>query len=214
MPAPEIDRPLLDITRPVATGIPVWPGDAAYQCGWTMRRADGASVNVAELRLSPHTGTHADGLFHASDTGARIGAAPLDAYIGPAFVVDARGREWLDESLVRDALQADPAERLLFRTGCWTDPATFPQRFPAFHPDAAARLARAGVRLVGTDAPSVDPFDSKDLPAHNAFGAAGIAILENLLLDDVVPGRYELIALPLRLNEADASPVRAVLRPR
>jgi len=72
-------------------------------------------------------------------------------------------------------------------------------------------LARRGARLVGTDAPSVDAFDSADLPAHKALLGAGIAILENLLLDHAAPGAYELIALPLRLRDADASPVRAIL---
>ena len=177
-----------------------------------MRRAAGSSVNVAELRISAHTGTHADGPFHVADDGLRIGAAPLDAYLGSARVVDLRGATAIDESIAAELLREQQPERLLFRTGCWTDPAVFPTAFPAISPGAAALFVEGGVKLVGTDAPSVDPFDSKELPTHNRFGAAGIAILENLLLDEVPEGDYELIALPLRLEEADASPVRAVLR--
>jgi arylformamidase len=165
--------------------------------------------------MSAHTGTHADGPFHVSETGPRIGFAPIDAYVGPAVVADARGREMLDEALVAGVLSRHPApERVLFRTGAWTDPDVFPTAFPAFTPGAARLLADAGVRLVGTDAPSMDPFTSKDLPAHHVFGGAEVAILENLALDHVPDGEYELMALPLRLEEADASPVRAVLRPR
>lgn len=203
---------LYDISWPVDEGLPVWPGDATYRVSWTMRRAEGASVNVAELCLSAHTGTHADGPFHASDEGVRIGAAPLDAYLGPAVVVDAQGREMIEEEWVSGLLAWQAPERLLFRTGCWTDPRTFPERFAALDPGAAARLVAAGVRLVGTDAPSVDPFDSKQLPTHRVLGEGGVAILENLLLAGVPEGRYELIALPLRLEESDSSPVRAVLR--
>lgn len=205
---------LHDITWPVRSGIPVWPGDAPCGIEWTMLRSAGESVNVAELRMSAHTGTHADGPYHVDSEGIRIGAAPLAAYLGPATLVDAPGRPMLDREFIESVLARGAVERLLVRTGCWTDPDRFPESFPAFTPEAATRLAAAGVRLVGTDAPSVDPFDSKTLDAHHALGQGGVAILENLKLDDVPEGEYELIALPLRLEEADASPVRAVLRER
>lgn len=203
---------IFDISRPVKAGAPVWPGDAPCHVGWTMRRDEGSTVNVAELCMSAHTGTHADGPFHVHDEGERIGEVKLDAYVGTAVVADFRGRPSIDAEHVRRLVEELRPERLLVRTGAWTDPETFPTDFPAFEPEAARALARAGVRLVGTDAPSVDPFDSRELPAHNVFRDAGIAILENLLLDDVEDGHYELIAFPLRLTEADASPVRAVLR--
>jgi arylformamidase len=201
-----------DITRPVRAGIPVWPGDAPFRVEWTLRRAEGATVNLSELHLSAHTGTHADAPFHTSDEGARMGAAPLDAFLGPALLVDARGWPSISRERVEPLLGEGAPERLLFHTGCWTDPGRFPDVFPAIEPDAARRMAAAGVRLVGTDAPSVDPFDSSDLPTHAILRESGILNLESLLLDGVPPGRYELIALPLRLEEADASPVRAVLR--
>lgn len=203
---------LYDVSWPVGEGTPVWPGDAPCALSWTMLRSGGASVNVAELRMSAHTGTHADGPFHVSDEGVRIGAAPLDAYLGPAVLVDVGERGRIDLRLVEETLAAGPAERVLFRTGCWTDPAAFPTSFPAPEPEAARALVRAGVRLVGTDAPSVDPYDSRELETHRVLGAGGVAILENLLLAGVPAGRWELIALPLRLTDADASPVRAVLR--
>ena len=205
---------LIDASRPVRTGTPVWPGDAPCCTCWTMTIAEGSSVNVSELRMSAHTGTHADGPFHVSDTGPRIGFAPIEAYVGRAVVADARGRAMLDEDVVRGVLAVHPRpERVLFRTGAWTSDDVFPTEFAAFTPGAARLLAEAGVRLVGTDAPSMDPFTSKELAAHHVFGAAEVAILENLALDHVPDGVYELMALPLRLEEADASPVRAVLRP-
>jgi arylformamidase len=202
---------LYDISRPVHTGIPVWPGDAAYRVDWTLRREEGMSVNLSELHLSAHTGTHADGPFHVADEGVRIGAVPLEPYLGPALLVDARGWPTISAERV-EPLLAERPERILFRTGCWTDPAVFPEQFPPIEPGAARRMAAAGVRLVGTDAPSIDPFDSKELPTHHIFREAGIANLESLWLEEAPPGRYELIALPLRFEEADSSPVRAVLR--
>lgn len=178
-----------------------------------MRQEDGDSVNAAELCLSAHTGTHADGAFHVDEGGARIGAAPLAAYIGPARVEEIGAAGEIGADVLGALLGGEMPERLLLRTGCWTDPEVFPTHFPTLTPAAAQTLADAGVRLFGTDAPSVDVFSSRDLPVHHVFAAAGIAILENLLLDGVPVGPYELIALPLRLEDADASPVRAVLRP-
>lgn len=204
---------LIDITRPVQQGIPVWPGDAPYHCHWTQRQAEGASVNLAELRLSAHTGTHADGPFHADSVGDMIGAAPPHRYIGPATVANAPPGKVISERWIAEQLAQHAVERLLLRTGCWADPHVFPEEFPVLEPGAADRLAAAGVLLFGTDAPSVDAFHSRDLPVHRRLGDGGVAILENLLLDDVAPGAYELIALPLRFMDADSSPVRAVLRP-
>ena len=205
---------LYDVTRPLVAGMPVWPGDAACEVAWTAHLGAESATNTAALRMSAHTGTHADGPYHVLPHGARIGAAPLDAYLGAARVVAAEGRETLDGRWMARVLAEGAPERLLVRTGAWTDPGAFPTRFAALDEDAARMLADAGVRLFGTDAPSVDPFDSAGLPAHRVLLGAGMGILENLLLDDVPPGDYELIALPLRLEEADASPVRAILRAR
>lgn len=205
---------MYDVTWPLREGFPVWPGDAPCGLSWTMLRSEGAAANVAELRMSVHTGTHADGPYHVTDQGARIGAAPLSAFLGPARVVEVGEGGRIDAAWVEELLRAGPVERVLFRTGCWRDPAELPTRFPAPEPGAARALVRAGVRLVGTDAPSVDPFDAEDLETHRVLAEAGVGILENLLLAGVPEGEYELIALPLRLVDADGSPVRAVLRAR
>src|SRR5262249_31438761 len=104
------------------------------------------------------------------------------------------------------------APRLLLATGTFPDPETFSTDFAALSPALVDFLHERGVLLIGIDTPSVDLFDSKDLPAHQASLRHDLAILEGLVLRDVPPGLYELIALPLRLEGFDASPVRAVLR--
>ena len=103
-------------------------------------------------------------------------------------------------------------ERVLLATGTYPDPTRFSSDFAALEPALIEHLWARGVRLVGVDTPSVDPFDSKDLPAHHAILQHDMAILEGLALAGVPEGLYELIALPLRLVGFDASPVRAVLR--
>jgi arylformamidase len=198
-----------DVTRPVRAGMPVWPGDPPCRVGWAARvPTDG--VNVAELCLSPHTGTHADGPYHVLEDGARIGDVPLGAFIGAAHVLEISGMMEIGEDWI--AAHLPPAcERLLLRTGAWGDPDVFPAAWPALAEDAARLLVARGVRLVGTDAPSPDAAEARDLPVHRVLLGAGVAIVENLLLDEVAPGEYELVALPLRFAEADASPVRAIL---
>jgi arylformamidase len=200
---------IIDVSQPVGPATAVWPGDQPCRVDWTMRRADGASVNVAALTLSAHAGTHVDGPYHVDDDGARPAELSLDAFLGPAIVIDARGRDRLDADVL-EGLDVDGV-RVLFRTRERIEPHEFPARFAAISPELARMLGEKRAPLVGTDAPSVDPFDSKTLDAHRILGRHRVAILENLVLDDVRPGNYTLVALPLRLGEADSSPVRAVL---
>jgi arylformamidase len=204
---------IYDISRQVDTSIPVWPGDAPFRVDWIALRSAGAIANVSALLVSPHTGTHADAPLHVRDSAEGIGEMDLAPFIGLALVVDVSKAAAIDREVVQSALRGHSRpERILFRTAAWGEGSAFPRTFAALTPEAIEILRSAGVRLVGTDAPSVDPFDSPDLPAHHALVSAGIAILENLYLDEVPPGAYELIALPLKLSGVDASPVRAILR--
>lgn len=201
---------IIDISQPLESATAVWPGDQPFQLQWTMEQARGDSVNVAAITMSVHTGTHTDGGFHVAADGQHAAELPLDAYIGKAVVVDARGRPQLDEAAL-NGVDLHHVQRILFRTRDTIDASEFPRDFLAPTNALVQRLAAAGVRLIGSDAPSMDVVDSTSLESHHALTSAGIAILENLVLTDVEPGVYILIALPLKLVDADSSPVRAVL---
>jgi arylformamidase len=201
---------IIDISHPLTAGTAEWPGDQPFELSWTMRQDRGDSVNVAAIKMSVHCGTHTDAGFHVVADGKRAAGLPLDAYIGQALVIDARGRSALDESVLSD-VDLDHVRRILFRTRDSDDPSVFPERFLTPSPALARRLVAARVRLIGSDAPSMDEATSKTLEAHHILIDGGVAILENLALSNVVAGVYTLIALPLKLVEADASPVRAVL---
>jgi arylformamidase len=201
---------IIDISQPISTNTAAWPGDQPFELKWTLQQARGDSVNVAAITMSVHVGTHTDGGFHVSAQGARAGELPLAAYIGKTLVVDARRRDSLAEDVLDD-VDLRETVRILFRTRERIDPAEFPPTFLSPTTGLARRLVEAGVRLVGSDAPSMDYVHSKTLDSHHIFTEAGVAILENLVLSDVEPGVYTLIALPLKLVEADSSPVRAVL---
>lgn len=200
---------LIDITRRIYPGVPVWPGDTPYRFELTAQISQGDSVNVGKIATTTHLGTHLDAPWHYVEAGGRLESVPLWVLVGPCRVVDARGQQALSVAFLQTV---ELAERTLFYTGQPNDWDAFPQKFTHVEPEVAVYLASRGVRLYGTDCPSVDPLTSKDLPAHKAFAGAGVYILEGLALDGVAVGAYELIALPLRLEGTDAAPVRAILR--
>ena len=204
---------LHDISVLTGAWTPEWPGDTPFSCGWAARIADGSSVNLTTITSSPHVGTHADAPLHVMDAGAGAESLPLDAFIGPALVVDVAGAprdlgtEWA-------AAVPDGTARLLLRTGASIASGTFPADWPALSAEAAAVLVRRGLRLLGVDAPSVDRRESKHLAVHHALFGGGAQVLENLDLRGVAAGEYELTAAPVKWAGVDAAPVRAVLRGR
>lgn len=205
---------LIDITHPLSERTATWPGDTPFSLTETARIARGAAVNLSVIRTSPHVGTHADAPLHYEERGAGMAELPLEPFVGPCLVVALEGRQAITVDDLRQLGLQLGLERLLVRTGSCPDLSRFYPDLTYFEPDAIHYLASLGVKLIGTDAHSVDPSESKDLPAHRACGQTGIFIVENLRLGEVEPGEYELIALPLKLEAADGSPVRAVLRTR
>ena len=205
------ERRLWDISPPLHAATPPFPGDTAYSQQWAANIGPGCPVNVSAITLSPHLGAHADAPLHYADGGEAIGVVDLRAYLGPCRVIHAIGAGALvrPEHLAHAAQGLPP--RVLVRT-THQAPTRWTDDFSAFAPDSIDWLAERGVRLVGIDSQSVDPAASKDLPSHHRLLALDLRVLENLVLDDVPAGDYELIALPLKLTTADASPVRAVLR--
>ncbi|MDP4621265.1 MAG: arylformamidase [Hydrogenophaga sp.] len=203
---------LWDISPPVHPGAPVFPGDTAYQQHWVASIEPGCPVNVSAITVSPHVGAHADAPLHYDPTGAAIGAVDLQTFIGPCRVIHAMGCGPLvrPEHLAHAA--TDLPERVLVRMYTRMPQDHFDLDLPAFAPEAIRWLADRGVVLVGTDSASVDPANSKTLDSHQVLRQRGLRVLENLWLDEVPEGDYELIALPLKLTTADASPVRAILR--
>ena len=204
-------KKLWDISPPISPDSALFPGDVAYSQQWTATIGPGCPVNLSAITMSPHIGAHADAPLHYGEGAATIGQVDLLPYIGPCRVIHAIDCGALVEPRhLEDALERLPP-RVLVRT-CAVAPTLWSPEFSAFAPETITLLAGLGVTLVGIDSQSVDPADSKTLDSHQALLKHGLRVLENLVLDDVPAGDYELIALPLKLMTADASPVRAVLR--
>jgi arylformamidase len=202
-----------DISPPVHAGSPVFPGDAAFSSVWAARITPSCPVNVSTLTLSPHTGAHADAPLHYGDEGAAIGALDLAPFLGPCRVIHAIGVTPLIEwQHIAHAVGNGLPPRVLVRTYQAAPLDRWDDALAAYAPATIEGLADLGVTLIGIDTASIDPAASKTLDSHQVIRRRGLRVLENLLLDGVPEGDYELIALPLKLSTADASPVRAILR--
>jgi len=203
---------LIDISPVVDESIRVWPGDTAFVHTVNADMRAGASLTLSDIRTSVHVGAHADAPSHYVADGIDIAARRLEYYIGRCVVLNIRVRR--GERITPEHLNGKvvSAPRVLLRTGTFPDPRNWNNDFASLSPALVDDCYQHGVMLIGIDTPSVDPFDSKALEAHQAFARNDMAILEGLVLDHVEEGEYELIAPPLRLGGADASPVRAVLR--
>lgn len=204
-------RRIFDISPVVSPRLAVWPGDTPPGREILLDMRAGAHLTLSTLRTTVHVGAHADAPSHYGRDAPSIDQVPVSTYLGPCQVMHVGvapgtrvGRSHLSD-LVR-------TPRLLLATGTYPDPDRGTTTFAALAPDLIDALADQGVVLVGVDTPSVDLFDDTVLVAHRRCLARGVAILEGLVLKDVPSGVYELVALPLRLEGFEASPVRAVLR--
>ena len=204
---------LWDISPAVYPGSPVFPGDTPFRQHWDATIGPDSTVNLSTLTFSPHTGAHADAPLHYDPQGAAIGTLALEPFLGLCRVIHAIDCGPLIEwGHLGAAVQGALPARVLVRTRPQAAVDHWDSRFSAFAPTTLEYLADLGVRLVGIDTPSVDPANSPHLPCHQVLRQRQMRVLENLVLDEVPEGDYELIALPLKLTTADASPVRAVLR--
>lgn len=205
---------IYDITPPVTERLGVWPGDTKLSREVLCDLSKGDTVTLSTIRATVHLGAHADGPNHYDPKGVGIGERSLEHYLGACQVIEARvargGRVGVGDLALGEA--GITQKRVLIKTGTFPDPDAWNEDFGALAPELIDFLAARGVITIGIDTPSVDVQTSKDLPTHHAIARHDLAILEGLLLRDVPPGEYELIALPLKLMGFDASPVRAVLR--
>jgi arylformamidase len=202
---------LYDISQTLRPDLPVWPGDTRVQAKSTWTLSPECPVNVAALTLSTHSGAHADAPLHYDAQGQDIASVALDAYVGPARVIDARDWPLIDSTRLAPFL-GDAPPRILVRTFDVFPHDQWPKTWTCVAPEAIDAIAEKGGVLIGIDGPSLDPETSKTMTAHHALRRHGLRILEGLVLDHIPTGDYDLIALPLKLAGLDASPVRAILR--
>jgi arylformamidase len=206
----------LDISAPIGTTMPTFEGDPPVHLELVKSLARDDVCNLTRIDMGAHSGTHIDAAVHFVADGASSEAIPLDALLGPAWVVDARDQRGpiTARDVARYKMPAGET-RLLFRTpnsGLW-ERSGFQPGFVGFDGGGAAALVERGPALVGIDYLSIAPFGDPT-PTHRALLIAGVVVLEGLDLRGIEPGPYELLCLPLRIVGSDGAPARALLRPR
>ncbi|MFC7060840.1 arylformamidase [Halobacillus seohaensis] len=202
---------LIDISMPLNNSTPPWPGDQTFCYKLTWGMDETGSVNVGQFQSSNHSGTHVDAPFHYDNRGAKIADLPIERFVGQALVINMEGKSTIHAKDL-EPFRFEGVDKVLFRSVSWRNRGEFPENYTVIGEDVASFLKEEGIDLIGVDTPSVDPETSKELTAHHSLYAEDILILEGIVLDHVAPGTYELTALPLKMDDADGSPVRAVLR--
>lgn len=198
----------IEASRPLRESTPVWPGDHPFELD--QRRESGCALTT--IATTCHAATHLDAPLHLDPSGAPVEAVPLDRLVGGAEVVylPVSGRALTPEDLEPGWMPE--TARVLVRTDSYPADGPIDGQFAGLSAELVHWLADRGVVLVGIDTPSVDHFAASDLPAHRALLARGMTWIEGLWLGGVRPGSYDLVALPMLIEGADAAPVRAILR--
>lgn len=204
---------IYDLTPKISPRLGVFPGDQRFERSVALSMKQGAHLELSSLKTTVHLGAHADAPSHYHVKGEDISQRGLGRYLGKAQVIRVTGMRAQQRVKPEDIRAKIEAPRVLIDTQTFPDPEKWNSDFAAFSPELIDWLCAQGVELVGIDTPSVDPEDSKALESHQALFRGDFAVLEGLLLKGVPEGIYTLIALPLPIEEGDASPVRAVLTP-
>jgi arylformamidase len=205
---------LIDISVPLRSGMVHWPDNPPVRIERMLDIEHGDVANVSTLSLGSHTGTHMDSPLHFVRGGEGIDRMPLDATMGRARVIEIQDPTSINpEELVPHGIGR--GERILFKTRnsaliWWTQ--DFIEDFVYISREAARYLAEREVRTVGVDYLSVGGFHKDGVERHQALLGAGIWVIEGLDLSGVEPGEHELICLPLKVEEGDGAPARALLR--
>jgi len=205
-------KEIYDISPLISQTTAVFPGDVAFKQKQSHHLAKGDTYTLSSIQSTLHLGAHADAPSHYHPRGLDIDKQSLATYLGPCQVVVVKKktrslRIEVDE-IDLDAIQST---RLLLQTNSYPDPTQWSDDFWGLSTTLVHKLAQKKIKLLGIDTPSVDPAKAPQLNAHHACYQHQINILEGLCLHDITPGYYNLSALPLKIKQGEASPVRAVL---
>ena len=205
---------IYDTSQTINSGMPVWPGDPQVRLEWLSQISQGGAVNLTEIHMCAHAGTHIDMPSHFLEQGQNLDDLDLSVVIGIARVVSVPiGVKVINDSYLKTISLAG-VERVLFKTPnssiVQADPRSFHENFVAMDASGARYLAETGCKLVGIDYMSVAVFEDPN-GGHLPLLEKGIVVLEGVNLENVEPGEYQLIALPLKLGGREGAPVRAIL---
>lgn len=203
---------IYDVSVPISPEMPVYPGDPKIDIHLRESIAKGGVCNVSSISLGSHTGTHIDPPYHFIETGIKVDQIPLNLLIGRTHVVEIPSAK-IDKNVLKEIDLGD-CVRLIFKTRnsyLWSNK-NFVTDYVYVTPDAAEILVESGIKLVGIDYLSIEQYGSTNYQTHKTLLGNGVIIIEGLNLAEVEAGDYEMICLPLKIENADGAPARVILR--
>lgn len=205
------DRTIIDISPEISSKTAVFPGDTSFEQNFLLKIDSGHNIDLSTIKTTVHIGAHTDAPRHYHANGVSMAEQSLNYYLGAAQVIEVFvGKN--QRILVKDVTHVDiKAPRILFKTSSFPDPNNWNDDFVSLSAELIDYLAAKKVILVGIDTPSIDLANDQLLESHKAIFKNKMAILEGIVLSQVSAGLYDLICLPLKIVDSDASPVRAIL---
>jgi arylformamidase len=201
---------LFDITPLINSDLAVFPGDVEFSRNESMSCQKGDHITLSSINSTLHLGAHTDAPNHYHKDGIGIDQRNLKIYMGTCQIIEVSKKP--GERIYPEDLNTPiEAQRVLFKTNSYPDPKLFNKDFNSCSGELIQFLANQGVKLIGIDTPSIDPSEDKTLESHLCVYQSDLSILEGVILNDVDPGIYTMICLPLNIEGADASPVRCIL---
>lgn len=211
---------MVDLTRVIYDGMPKIPILPEVQIGRCFSLDKGAPLNVTQISLACHAGTHVDAPIHVVPNGKSIEELPLEAFVGPGAVIPVKkkgGEEVTARDLGSSGVTVSRGDILMLYTG-WDEKFESPDYnvHPFFSVDAAQWMVEKGIKLVGIDCITVDlptPLRQKgfDFPVHRTLLGNGVLIAENVAnLGRIVGKKSRIMAFPLRVKGSDAGHARIV----
>ena len=202
---------VFDITRTLGLDTITIPGDAAFRSTKFCTIQKGSVVNLSHIIMSSHTGTHLDAPYHFFDNLKSLDQLPINQFVLPARVVSIRNPHKIKLDEIEN-FKIKPGEAILFKTQNRHLPRDcFSKTFVDLSESAAKWLVAKKISLVGIDYLSIEQLDNKTLPVHRILLKAGILILEDIDLNQIEPDTYQLICPPLKFQQSDGAPCRAIL---
>ena len=208
-------KKIIDISRPIYPGMTVWPKDENVKVIELSSMNKGSKYNLSAIKMGLHTGTHIDAPLHFIDEGNHIGGLDLSRFIGKAYVFEVRSKDCVSKKDIID-FPIPESGIVLFKTLNSEEPIEKPfnKEFIYLDISAAQYLVEKKVKTIGIDYLSIEKFNNPGFPIHKLLLSNNIGIIEGLYLKDVSPGSYFLSCLPLKLENVEGSPARAILSRR
>jgi arylformamidase len=203
---------LIDVTRPIFTGMTVWPGDESVVIERTSSIAEGGAANISRLHAGVHAGTHIDAPLHFIDNGKSVDKIDTNLFSGRAKIIDIEESRSIRYEHVKSINKAE-SDAVFFKTpsSMRTLEEPFNTEFTGLEYDAAVHILEMGIKVIGTDALSIESYRSKEHDVHKLLLKKDVLIIEGLWLKDISPGIYNYICLPILINGSDGAPARVVL---